>query len=192
MIKAKLPRPKKCKWCKKTFQPTRPIQPCCGYDCEIDYAIEQSDKKRAKKETEAGKKFDAETKARRIALRSRQWYLKEAQKHFNKFIRLRDKDQPCISCGREHTGQYHAGHFKTTAACPELRYEETNCHKQCAPCNNHMSGNIVNYRPRLIEKIGVEKVEWLEGHHEPSKLTIDDLKELIADYKLKCKSLAID
>ncbi len=52
------------------------------------------------------------------------------------------------------------------------------------------SGNIAEYRIRLIKKIGLDKVEWLEGPHEPAKYTIDDLKELIVKYKAKCKELS--
>ena len=52
-------------------------------------------------------------KERKAKLKSRSEWLKEAQAVFNKFIRLRDKDQPCISCGRYHQGQYHAGHYRS-------------------------------------------------------------------------------
>jgi hypothetical protein len=40
-----------------------------------------------------------------------------------------------------------------------------------------------------LVRIGVEKVEWLEGKHEPLKLTIDEIKVLIAEYKSKIKQL---
>lgn len=33
------------------------------------------------------------------------------------------------------------------------------------------------------------KIVEIEGPHEPKKYTIDDLKDLIAKYKLKCKEL---
>jgi len=108
---------------------------------------------------------------------------------FNRFIRLRDADQPCISCQRFHSGQYHAGHYRTVGANPELRFDERNVHKQCAPCNNHLSGNIINYRTGLLQKVGREVVEWLEGPHEAKHYTIDELKQLIAHYKLKCKEI---
>jgi hypothetical protein len=132
---------------------------------------------------------DKDRKAK-VAARPKSWYTKEAQKWFNKFIRLRDDKEPCISCQRHHTGQYHAGHYRTVGSAPELRYDEDNCHKQCSPCNNHLSGNIVNYRPNLINKIGQERVDWLEGPHKPAKLSIDDLKLIIEKYKAKCKELS--
>ncbi|HDL5482293.1 TPA: recombination protein NinG, partial [Mannheimia haemolytica] len=123
-------------------------------------------------------------------LKSRSAWLKDLQNIFNKFIRLRDKDLPCISCGRHHQGQWHAGHYKTVGGNPELRFNEDNVHRQCSVCNNHLHGNIVNYRVNLIEKIGLERVEFLERKdHPPLKLTIEQIKDLIKVYKAKCKEL---
>jgi len=117
---------------------------------------------------------------------------REAQKAFNTFIRFRDGGLNCISCLRFHSGQYHAGHYKSTGASPELRFEELNCHKQCAPCNNHLSGNIEKYRINLVKKIGIDKVEWLEGPHEPKKYTCSDLKEIEKHFKSKLKVLKLN
>lgn len=94
-----------------------------------------------------------------------------------------------MSCGRHHDGQYHAGHYRTVAASPELRFEPLNVHKQCAPCNNHKSGDIVNYRIELVKRIGAEAVEWLEGPHEPKKYTVEQLKAMTAEYRAKTREL---
>ncbi|MBF3208519.1 recombination protein NinG, partial [Pseudomonas aeruginosa] len=67
--------------------------------------------------------------------------------------------------------------------------EPLNVHKQCAPCNNHKSGDIVNYRINLVRKIGAENVEWLEGPHEPLKLTIDEIKALKAQFRAWVREL---
>ena len=142
-----------------------------------------------KQREKANQSYRRETKERRDKLKSRSQWLSEAQAAFNKFIRERDKDEPCISCQRFHNGQYHAGHYRSIGACPELRFEEMNVHKQCAPCNNHLSGNAIDYRINLVKKIGVENVEWLEGNHELQKLTIDEIKEIKTKYKNKLKEL---
>ena len=171
-------KPKKCKVCKEAFTPTRPLQSVCGFKC----AIAVAKKTREVKE----KKEYRETKEK---LKSRSEWIKEAQVIFNQYIRLRDEKEPCISCGRFHEGQYHAGHYLTTGAHPELRFNELNVHKQCAPCNNHLSGNIIKYRQNLITKIGMQEVSWLEGKHEPLKLTINDAKEIKSIYRKKIKEL---
>jgi hypothetical protein len=135
------------------------------------------------------KKQKKEIKEAKTRLKPKADYLKEAQAVFNRYIRLRDKDEPCISCSRFHTGQYHAGHFRTVGAAPELRFNEYNCHKQCSVCNNHLSGNLLEYRRKLISKIGIDKVEWLEGSHEPKKYTIDEIEDIKKLYRSKIKEL---
>lgn len=151
------------------------LQICCSVKCAI--------------ENERLKKIRKQQRRERKALKSRGDWMKEAQSAFNKFIRARDAGQPCISCQREHEGQWHAGHYRTVGANPELRFHEDNCHKQCSVCNNHLSGNLINYRINLVEKIGVDAVEILEGPHEPKKYTIDDLKKIKQTYKRKTKEM---
>jgi hypothetical protein len=114
---------------------------------------------------------------------------KMAQQAFNAYIRQRDHNLPCISCQRYHTGQYHAGHYRSVGAHPELRFEELNNNKQCSACNNHLSGNIVDYRINLINKIGLDKVEWIEGPHEPKKYSCEELKAIELHYKQKLKEM---
>ena len=169
---------KKCKICKSPFEPVRFAQIVCGISC----AIEHSRNLEAKK----AKKAHKEAKAR---AKPRSEYLKEAQAVFNKYIRVRDEKESCISCGRHHTGQYHAGHYRTVGAAPELRFNEFNVHKQCSVCNNHLSGNLIEYRRGLVAKIGIEKVEWLEGKHEAKKYTIDEIIEIKKYYQQKIKDM---
>ena len=153
----------------------------CDIDCVTTKAFNNRDKGRKIKEIAIKKEFQAND----IKLRK-----KEAQKAFNAFIRIRDEKEPCISCGRYHTGVYDAGHYKSVGSSPELRFEELNCHKQCHwNCNINLSGNIENYRINLIKKIGVENVEWLEGKHEPKKYNCEQLKEIELYYKEQKKAL---
>lgn len=175
----------KCKHCKAPATLKIQMANFCSVDCAYNHARKLQEQARKRKELKAKR----EHAKRRESLKSRSEWLKEAQAEFNKFIRLRDADLPCISCGRFHQGQYHAGHYLTVGAKPELRFEELNVHKQCAPCNNHLSGNLVNYRIALIDKIGLDKVEWIEGPHKPLKLTIQQIKEIKATYREKCKQL---
>ena len=140
------------------------------------------------------KAYDAQTRKRKAALRGsdRSFHLKEAQKAFNKYIRARDTASglPCVSCGRHHNGQYHAGHYRTTAAQSALRFNEINCHLQCMPCNAHKSGNITEYRIELIKRIGLELVEWLERDHpKVTPWTIPELKAIRKYYQQALKEM---
>jgi hypothetical protein len=140
-------------------------------------------------ESAKAKQVRKEYRSAKQKMKSRADWLREAQAAFNRYIRLRDHDKPCISCGRQHQGQWHAGHYRSVGACPELRFMELNVHKQCAPCNDHLSGNIVEYRRGLIERIGIDQVEWLEGNHEAKKYTIEEIKAIKAEYTHKSKEL---
>lgn len=169
---------RKCKQCHQSFEKKMSLQYVCSPDCAIKYA---------QKKRSADIKQDI--RRAKSALKTRSEHLKDCQAVVNRFIRLRDDKAPCISCGRHHTGQYHAGHYLSVGAMPTLRFNELNIHKQCSACNNYLSGNIARYRINLIEKIGLEKVEWLEGKHEPLKLTIPEILQIKAEYRAKIKQL---
>lgn len=167
-----------CKSCKQPFVRYNTIQRLC-VQCAIDKVKQDKDKQHRKEQRKARQK-----------LKTKRELLKEAQREFNKYIRLRDKDGPCISCQRFHSGQYHAGHYITVGSSPELRFEEDNCHKQCQPCNEHLSGNLIRYRVNLIEKIGLERVEWLEGPHQAKHYTREQILEIKKHYAKKAKEIA--
>ena len=174
-----------CRVCRAEFQPVKPLQKVCGYACALTLAAAD----RAKAEKCAIVKDRKATKEALGRLKSRATWAREAQAAFNAFIRLRDADLPCISCGRFHQGQWHAGHYRSVGAAPELRFDVLNVHKQCAPCNTHLSGNITKYRAGLIDRMGVHVVEYLEGPHRLIGFDIDDFKEIKRFYASKAREL---
>jgi len=182
-------KPKLCRVCKEEFAPFNSLQFACSVPCALEYSRSKREAHGRRQQKAAKAKERKRNREARVKLKTRSQWLAEAQQHFNKYIRERDSADPCISCGRYHSGQYHAGHYRTTAAAPDLRFSEYNCHKQCAPCNNHKSGNVVDYRIRLIQKIGLDKVEELEGSHPPLKLSIDEIKAIKSTYKAKLKEI---
>ena len=178
---------KRCRGCDGEFTPWRSTQVACSLPCSIVVAKakrvkeEDREKRTAEKDRREGIRCDREK------LLTKSDYLRRAQKAFNAYIRFRDRDLPCICCNRFHKGQWHAGHYLSVGANPELRFNEDNCHKQASYCNNHKSGNQSEYRMNLIAKIGAEAVDKLEGPHLPSKLTISDIKRIQACYTDKLK-----
>ena len=173
------PKRKRCKACSQLFELKSSFQVVCSPDCAISFCKTQAAQAHI---SAAERKEHREAKKR---IKSKAQWRKEAQAAFNAYIRERDKEEPCISCGRYHDGQWHAGHYRTTAAAPELRFYEDNCHKQCAPCNTHLSGNLIPYRDRLMDKIGIDRLTALEGPHPPAKYTIEDYQLIKATYKKK-------
>ena len=187
-LQAKTPKAKKCRVpeCGASFVPQKIGQAVCSQACAIiDAPRNQAKARKALAQVER-----SEIKVRKEKLKSRADHLKDTQHAFNAWIRERDAGQPCISCGTTADVQYCAGHYRTTAACPELRFEPLNVHLQCnRNCNMGQSGNLLGYRPRLLEKIGAEKLAWLEGPHEPKKYTIEELKSLTAKYRALTREL---
>jgi 5-methylcytosine-specific restriction endonuclease McrA len=171
-------RPKKCKVCKQPFERVRPLQQVCSPICAYR-------KVRAQRE----RVYASEIRVAKAKAKTRGQWQKEAQVAFNSWIRERDINLPCVSCGRFHEGQWHAGHFRATSVAPALRFEPDNVHRQCSACNTHLHGNLLEYRIRLINRIGVARVEWLEGPHEPAKYTIPELQEIKAKYTRLAREL---
>lgn len=170
-------RKRKCKTCKEWFYPDTEWQKVCGkVECAITYAGIEIKKKQ--EQTKRAFKQNDKSKLR-----------EKAQAVFNKFIRLRDKNLPCISCGHTDGRQFHAGHFKSAGQNPQLRFNELNVHKQCSICNNYKSGNLAEYRINLIKKIGIENVEALEQDRSTKKYSVDDYKNIIVKYTEKSKEL---
>lgn len=162
---------KTCAHCGGEFIPARMGQKVCfAYRCvmgnlKAEKAAEKADFKRRKE----------------AAKRPRDW-LDECQAIVNKLARLRDRDEGCISCDKPASwgGQWHGSHFRSVGAASAVRLNLWNVHKACSICNNHLSGNIAGYRPNLVQKIGAERVEWLESQNEVTRYSVDYLKRFKA------------
>jgi hypothetical protein len=193
-IERKQPRPKKCsvKTCRASFVPKVSFQSWCSPDCAVVIARDKQEKKRKSLASIERR----EIKVRKEKLKSRADHLREAQAAVNEFVRLRDAHLPCISCDSMPndsdliTGsRWDAGHYRSVGACPELRFEPLNIHRQCVKCNRNLSGNAVEYRIRLVQRIGAEVVAWLEGPHESRKYTVEEIKTIKAEYRAKTREL---
>lgn len=197
----------KCRVClvrfKAKFRSTeKTCSPQCGWKyLQTEQGIKDTKrivKRNAEEQAKAQRQKD---RARKQALKTRGEWIKDLQTAFNRFIRLRDQlnNEPCISCGRyDHEiedkwrgGKWDAGHYKSVGSAPELRFNEDNVHRQCKHCNNYLSGNHVEYRQFLVLRIGLERVEKLEGPHPPLKLSIDQIKELTKEYRARNRELII-
>ena len=188
-LSTRQPRPKKCQntECGTKFIPQRLGQRVCSPAC----ALATKDKHQAPARKAIADRQRKEIKVRREKLKSRAEHLKECQAIFNQYIRLRDADKPCVSCGRPATwdGQWHASHYRSVGSTPALRFNPLNVHRACSICNSHLSGNIMGYRPELVRRIGEEAVQILEGPHEPLKLTIEDIKALKTKFRAWVREL---
>lgn len=181
-------KPKKCRVCKRTFTPHRSMAVVCSVPCSLEYARKVA----ARKEAKAKREERVATRTAKEKLKSRADYLREAQTAVNAYVRLRDADKPCISCDRPATwgGQWHASHYRSVGSNPGWRFNLLNIHRACSICNAWKSGNLSEYRPRLIAKIGLESVEMLERESPVRKYDIEYLKRLKRIFRDKSKRLS--
>lgn len=186
---SKPPRPKKCRVCRETYTPRQALQIVCSPSCALLHAKQKGEKER-KALAKIERKAIREAKER---VKSRSEYMKEAQAAINRYVRLRDAHLGCVSCDRPSTwqGQWHASHYRSRGAAPHLRFNLHNIHKACSICNNHLSGNIMGYRPELVRRIGAQGVEALEASQVRADFTIDYLKRLKRVFAEKARRLEL-
>jgi hypothetical protein len=173
---------KKCRQCGIEFAPIyNSTQRACSPECAILDARDRALQAQLKRNRKQKKEFYEN---------DRSWQTARTQEAFNKFIRVRDKNLPCISCQKFPKARY-AGHYKSIGSHPELRFHEDNVNVQCDPCNRHKSGNQAEYRINLIKKIGLKRVEALETKTEAKKYTLDELRRIKQFYKDKVKEMEL-
>lgn len=180
----KPPKPKKCKCCPIKFTPRNSLQTVCSSKCAIQLANQLSERKQKRQE----KAERAAWNKRKADVKPLSHWMNMTQRAFNDYIRARD-GEVCISCGSTTAISYHAGHYRTTAAASQLRFNEDNCHSQCASCNVHHSGAIGPYRINLIDKIGLQRVVALESDNNHHRYTREELDTLRALYRAKLRAL---
>lgn len=183
-----------CPQCRKRLADGERIHPAC-VSAWADTRAAKAERAQDKAIKTAAKEDRAETKRRKEKLKTRSDYLKEAQRAFNAFVRERDRaaGYPCISSGRplDWSGnKVDSGHYRSTGAAPQLRFNLDNAHAQSKHDNQFLAGNAVEYRVRLIERIGLERVEALESDNAPRKFTAAELIEIRDTYRAKANELA--
>ena len=184
----------------------------CSVDCGTVLALanlerkKEADKKawqrqanKAVKERKLESKRNRADK-RRLKLESLSHQKDLTQRAFNKMIRLLDRGKICPTCGELLVeGMYDAGHVRTVASCPQIRYDARACFGQCRSCNG--SGTIRRrvkktqevvselYKVWIGATFGKEYYDWLYGPHESKHYTIDQLEALRKGFAAEARRL---
>ena len=180
---------KTCRQCKTKFTPRTSLQVVCP---DFACAITQGRKTAAKARERAAKAERKIQRERKKAIKPRSKWLSELQAVVNKYVRLRDAGLGCVSCDKPPNwhGQWHASHYYSRGHSSALRFNLWNIHKSCSVCNSHLSGNIGEYTPRLVKKIGQERYDWLLSHKSDiAEYDIDWLERAIKVTKRAIKRL---
>lgn len=143
---------------------------------------------RVKKATE--KENKRKTKEQREALKSIARLIQEARVPFQKWIRIRDANEACISCGDVNAKIWHSGHYKKAELFTGIIFNEYNVNKQCEKCNTFLNGNESEYRIGLVKKIGHKAVLQLEesaNHLRQYKFSRQEIKDIKTKYQKRLK-----
>ena len=185
-----LSKNRRCACCKKKVPTeTAKINGLKAF-CSTDHVI-------AWLESESGsialkKAQKAKLQAKKKEFLTKSDHIKLAQSAFNAWVRFRDRNEPCISCGSMNNdvvrgGKRDCGHMLSRGAHPEHRFRLDNTASQCVKCNRFLNGNVANFRIGMINRWGLERIEALECDHKPRKFTIDYLKRLTAVFKKRLR-----
>lgn len=162
----------RCPHCKGKLESGQRIHP----DCVEPWADSQqakAERAAAKKTRAAAKLAKAEIRARKEAMVRLSDLEEQCRKIVQKIARIRDRNDGCISChvGPEYGGIWHGSHFRPAGTNSAVELHLWNINKACEQCNFYKGGNIGAYRPRLVEKIGADRVAWLEAQTQVTKRT---------------------
>ncbi|KGQ31830.1 recombination protein NinG [Gallibacterium anatis] len=185
-----------CAVCKKKFiKKISSLQKVCSYQCALAFAEAEKKKKQEKLDRQERIKNRKRLKAYKEANKTHNDLIKEAQSAVNKYIRVRDENKECISCGtplisEKLGGGFDAGHYRSRGAAPHLRFYTLNIFGQCKRCNRYLGGNYHEYRIGLIERLGIEKVEAIEADQRPRHYSDEDLRRIKRIFNKKVNLLA--
>ena len=183
----------RCKVCKVKFEPKYFLQKTCTEPtCVIEYGRLNAKKAEEKIKKLEEKEWQERKKQIKEKLKKLSEYEAEAKLEFQAWVRERDKELPCISCGITNPKEWHGGHFKKAEIYSGVIFSEENVNKQCSKCNVFLGGNELMYRDGLVKKIGLQQVEALEKLANDTRLykwTKEQLIEIKEEYKWKLKEL---
>lgn len=198
------PARRKCAHCREWFHPAREGQVVCSFECASAIGKKQTAKAReaakavaVKRQRESEKEGRQRRRAKRESFKTKAQWDKEAQSAFNRYIRIRDEGKPCVSCGSPLIGKSNyltgsaidASHYRSRGAASHLKFNVFNVHSACTRCNRQLSGNAIEYRIHLIERIGLDRVERLEADNVPRRFDIPYLQRIKSIFTRRARAL---
>ena len=183
-------KPATCCICRTHYVKSSPLQKVCSPKCAITHVSQTKDRQKGRAAAEDRR----QTREKLKAMETYPQLVKKAQTAFNAYIRCRDAGKPCISCGKHVMtdkvgGGADCGHYRSVGSAVHMRFVEENANLQCKQCNQYKSGNHVEYRKGLIERIGLEAVERIESDQTLRKYTKEGLIELAKHYRAEARKL---
>lgn len=176
---------RRCSYCRKKCPAdgmfNSHLKAFCSMDCLMAYTKSETGRRAIHK---AVKTQNNKEKAKiREKHKKRGDYVKEAQAAINAYVRWRDKDKDCISCGKSLKseslgGGYDAGHYRSRGSAPHMRFRLDNIFGQCKRCNRYLSGATDKMRVGIVWRYGQQFLDRIETDNESKQYSIEDLQRI--------------
>jgi len=177
--------------CGKLFTPYTSLTKCCSITCALQYNQDNPKEVKTFIQTQQAKQDKEQLKQMKFNITKLSTFESIAKKVFQHWVRLRDRDHPCISCNAFSTPQWDGGHYLKAEIYSGVIFYPMNVNKQCCHCNDHLQGNVIEYRKGMIKKYGEEELLKLEAKGNELryyKYSREELIEITNKYKLKIKN----
>ncbi|MEN9885601.1 MAG: hypothetical protein RL758_179 [Pseudomonadota bacterium] len=187
-------RPRRCDarkgGCGEMFTPSRPMQKACSPKCAADMVSAKKLKDAEKAKAEDKRK----TREQLENLKTVPELKKEAQREFNRYVRLRDAGKGCFVCGETLIlggvgGGFDAGHIRSRSNADNLRFDERNVHGQCKRCNAAGATKDWEMREAADRLLGPEVAAALYADNRVHKWQRDELREIRDTSRAKANAL---
>lgn len=193
-------RQRTCKVCRTKFKPHDSFQWWCSPACGTELAMKKVEQKRKKEEVARRKQAAAlrrQQKAERERAKPLTQLCSEAQTEVNRYIRARDRNNGCISCGSPDVDD--AGHFIHAGSkyrTSRLRFDERVIHGQCARCNRFAGGgNNAEFREGLIHRYGeqyvneIDQLKQMADRGDLPPLDKDEVREIKRTFARRAREI---
>ena len=194
---------RRCPYCKEYNRVEDGVMVNNSLYCSFDHAAAYGKKNKDKGAAIIAKEQNKKTRELKLKVKSYAAKMRDMQLVFNKLRRAQEfkwfKDRGlepvCISCQKPlGNDQWCNGHYKTTKAAPELRFDPMNSYLQHnVKCNMHDSGDIENYTKGLIIRFGEEEgnriIEYCNTHKESVRYSDEDIARIKKDWNKQIREL---
>ncbi|MDB4351957.1 recombination protein NinG [Porticoccaceae bacterium] len=165
---------------------------CNKFECAVAFS---QDRQSAQKHRVKAQKKEHREAVKEVREKSLSWWVSvgaDSNKNggntahwLHQWVRnVRDKDSPCIMCGKDESNAWHACHYRSRGAAKQLRFEPDNIWKGCAHCNVYTKGDTgANYRANLVLRIGEDRVQELDSDNRIYRWTIEECRQIRDHYR---------
>ncbi len=165
--------------CQNEFKQFNSLQKYCSASCKMICEVNKLAKKVKPLTKEDIFKYDY----RNIKVSD---LLIRAKKELQRWVKIRDRSEGCISCDKKNSIEWHGGHCFKAEIYSGVELADINVHMQCPHCNIDLQGNFEGFKNGLIKRYGnkfFDELEELANETRKKKWDAHELREITSKYR---------